>query len=83
MKCPNDCGNESIPRNKIQDHRNECVLEPVECEFKWAGCNATNLKRNSIQDHIKSNVVEHLTLISRMCLDLKRENEELKKKIIR
>lgn len=83
MKCPNDCGEEKIPRDKMQNHLKECLLEVMECEFKWAGCSCTDLKRNKFDEHMKSNVVEHLTLVSRVCRDLKRENEELKRKISR
>ena len=68
-----------MPREDAEAHiKNDCPLEPVECELCWAGC-AARPQRNNIEQHITSNQIQHLTLLAKACRELKKENAELKK----
>lgn len=81
MACPNDCLVKDIPRNKIQDHlRHKCSLVTVACQFAWAGCTHA-LVRGDLEEHMVANVVEHMSLLSTACLQIKQENEDLKRKV--
>ena len=74
--CPNNCTQDKIPRYQLKDHLDtSCPLQPVECEFSWAGCEVKP-KRQDIPKHCSDNLQQHL---SRACDELKKENAEIKK----
>ena len=77
--CPNKCGLQSIPRCNIQTHvTEECPLQSVECEFKWAGCQYTPLRKD-LQQHNNDSQLKHMSLLAKECGELKKGNEELKR----
>ena len=83
-KFPVPCSNEGhvnfkIERGKLKNHLdNECPFQPIECEFKWAGCN-DRPKRKDTDEHNTSNQQKHLLLLAKACGELKKDNEALKK----
>ena len=65
----------------------ECPLQSVECEFKWAGCQYTPLHKD-LQQH-NDNQLKHMSLLAEECRDkteklnhiceqLRNENQELR-----
>ena len=82
-KFPVPCSNEGhvnfkIERGKLKNHLdNECPFQPIECEFKWAGCN-DRPKRKDTDEHNTSNQQKHLLLLAKACGELKKDNEALK-----
>ena len=82
-KFPVPCSNEGhvdfkIERGKHKNHLdNECPFQPIECEFKWAGCN-DRPKRKDTDKHNTSNQHKHLLLLAKACGELKKDNEALK-----
>ena len=36
--CPNHCSQEKMKRSKLKIHYETCPLEPLNCQFKDAGC---------------------------------------------
>ena len=58
----------------------ECLLQSVECEFKWAGCQYTPLRKD-LQQHNNDSQLKHMSLLAKECGELKKENKELKKAI--
>ena len=82
-KFPVPCSNEGhvdfkIERGKLKNHLdNECPFQPIECEFKWAGCN-DKPKRKDTDEHNTSNQQKHLLLLAKACGELKKDNEALK-----
>ena len=76
--CPNRCGLQEIPRCNIPAHvTEECPLQSVECEFKWAGCQYTPLRKD-LQQHNNDSQLKHMSLLAKECGELKKENKELK-----
>ena len=74
--CPNNCTQDKIPRYQLKDHLDtSCPLQPVECEFSWAGCEVKP-KRQDIPKHCSDNLQQHLSLA---CDELKKEIKLLKK----
>ena len=80
VHCPNDCTAGEMPRCDLNDHLNVCPLEPVDCVFSWAGCNDTPLRKDV---HVHTADTKHMPLLAVACGQLKKENEEKKKKMKR
>ena len=80
VPCPNECGClDEMPRCDIQTHvTEECPLQSVECEFKWAGCQYTSLRKD-LQQHNNDSQLKHMSLLAKECKELKNENQQLKK----
>ena len=79
VPCPSECGLQAIPRCNIQTHlTEECPLQSVECEFKWAGCQYTPLRKD-LQQHNNDSQLKHMSLLAKECGELKKECRELKK----
>ncbi len=83
LACPNKC-NEKIERKDIEEHRNECPLEGVDCPFKEAGCEV-RLPRKDISTHETISMQSHLRLtmttmatVTTAMATVTRENNELK-----
>ncbi len=74
LPCPHECRQESIQRQNLEQHLNdECPLQEVECEFKYAGCEA-KLPHKDMPDHLRDNV-GHMTLLAR-------QNQELMARLL-
>jgi len=54
LPCPNKCGTTGIRRADMDNHRSRCELEPVECEFREAGCKV-DLVRKDFESHMEDN----------------------------
>ena len=52
MSCPNNCGQENIARDDIDEHRKACPLEMIECEY----CE-DRITRNEVKKHNKKNII--------------------------
>ena len=76
VSCPNKCGHQAIPRNIPIHLTEECPLQSVECEFKWAGCQYTLLHKD-LQQHNNDSQLKHMSLLAKECGELKKENKEL------
>ncbi len=63
LECLNKCNkcNKNIKRKDIRKHRNECLLEIVDCPFKEAGCEV-RLPRIDTEEHEASSMQSHLRL---------------------
>ena len=59
--CPNECDAGSIPREDMEDHRQKCPLEVVECEYCSVGCLDTVVRKDQ-HIHEKEKMKEHLVL---------------------
>ena len=81
VPCPNECGHQAIPRCNIPIHvTEECPLQSVECEFKWARYQYIPLRKD-LQQHNNDCQLKHMSLLAKECGELKKENKELKKAI--
>ncbi len=83
LPCPHECRQETIQRQNLEQHLNkECPLQEVECEFKYAGCEA-KLPRKDMPDHLKEGVVSHMTLLAQQNHELVQQNKELRRELDR
>ena len=57
MSCPNNCGQENIARDDMDEHRKACPLEMIECEY----CE-DRITRNEVKKHNDGNMNKHIQL---------------------
>ena len=61
VPCPNTCGRDNIPQDEIANHKQECPLEMVWCEYYDIGCK-TMLVREKMSTHYRDEMARHLDL---------------------
>ena len=80
LACPNRCG-VNYERDNLQDHKNICRLEEVQCVFSDAGCQAKFIRENE-DEHMDQNTQKHLALMPaatlRICQDFEQKLQEQK-----
>ena len=80
LRCPNNCGENSIERQDLQKHLDDsCPLQVIPCRFSYAGCEI-ECQRQEMQGHLDGNMQSHFTLVSEMTSGLQDEITELKVK---
>ena len=68
--CPNECEAGYIPREDMEDHRLQCPLEVIKCEYYSTGCHETMLRKDQHM-HEKEKMGEHLQLTKCKLMDVK------------
>uniref|UniRef100_A0A1X7UNM1 TRAF-type domain-containing protein n=1 Tax=Amphimedon queenslandica TaxID=400682 RepID=A0A1X7UNM1_AMPQE len=78
MSCTNkDHKDFKIQREKLQYHLDfDCPFQPIDCQFKWAGCN-DRPKREDEDQHNATSLQKHLLLLAGACVKLQNENKEM------
>ena len=94
ITCKNLCGKD-FKRKDLEAHlANDCPLQKVDCEYRYAGC-GEKVSRKDVADHMEMKLRTHLSLVSTRCKqlidkekkncinvlsynELKRENKALK-----
>ena len=74
IPCPNECEAGSIPREDLEDHRQECPLEVIKCEYYIMGCHVT-MTRKDRHMHKKEKMEEHLQLTKCKLMDAEEHYE--------
>ena len=72
--CPNECEAGSIPREDMEDHKLQCPLEVIECEYHSMGCHVTVMRKDQ-HTHEKEKMGEHLQLTKCKLMDTKEHYE--------
>ncbi len=63
VPCSHECG-ERPERQGLELHiEKECLLTPVLCDFRYAGCEV-ELTRKDMANHLRDSIVDHMTLMS-------------------
>ncbi|XP_064383411.1 TNF receptor-associated factor 6-like [Halichondria panicea] len=81
VPCPYECG-ERPQRQGLELHVNKkCLLAPVLCDFRYAGCEV-ELSRRDMANHLRDSIADHMTLMSlkhrEEVSSLKEENQLVK-----
>ena len=94
VPCPYECG-ERPQRQALEYHvEKKCLLAPLQCVFRYAGCEI-KITRRDMANHLKDSIVDHMTLMSlkhredrkevsalkQECADLKEENKRLQSQL--
>ena len=72
LRCPNNCEEETIPREDMEVHRKECPLEIIQCKYHGVGCDAW-MTRKDQEKHEDDEMQEHLMKTTSMLTDVKSE----------
>ena len=75
LTCPNNCGLVNIPQDSMDEHKKECPLEVIRCEFHDVGCE-TEFPRKDEECHVKNNTTMHLHLTQLQLNTVNRKLEE-------
>lgn len=59
VDCPNNCEVRTVPRSQLDQHKLECLLEEVSCEYASLGC-SKRLPRRDLPGHLEEGEKEHL-----------------------
>ena len=62
VDCPNVCGEQSLPRSKLQEHLEKCPLQFIDCDFKSVGCEIRR-RRDGIKGHLDMHTHYHMKLL--------------------
>ena len=74
IRCPNECEAGSIPREDMKDHKLQCPLEVVECEYYSMGCHVTIFRKDKHM-HESEKMGEHLQLTKCKLMNAKEHYE--------
>ena len=61
VQCPNECEIESIHRDEVEEHREVCPLEKIECDYHVVGCEV-KMARKDKNTHKQEMMEVHLSL---------------------
>lgn len=79
IPCPNSCSQDTFTTQSIKSHLDrDCPLQPVYCQFNWAGCRM-KVYRQDLPQHLSDSLMDHMIMLAMSCKKLRNENEELKK----
>ena len=79
LLCSQKCG-ATVLRKDLESHREECPLEIVPCPFSELGCKV-EVCRKDLEKHVELSALQHMTILAKSHISLKKENEALKKRI--
>lgn len=79
LSCPNHCDQRKMTRRELNMHYEMCPLEPIDCQFRDAGC-SDRILRKDMEDHIEKNAHKHMMLLQKQNRLLKSQNSELRRR---
>lgn len=78
--CPYGCGDQKLKSKEVQDHRNVCPVQPVECTFSAIGCKFV-AKREDVKKHMKEELSHHLELVTQKAVEMELKNLEIQRQV--
>ena len=61
VQCPNECEIESIHRDEVEEHREVCPLEMIQCDYHVVDCEV-KMARKDMNTHKQEKMEVHLSL---------------------
>ena len=61
VQCPNECEIETIHRDEVEEHREVCPLEMIQCDYHVVGCKV-KMARKDMNTHKQKMMEVHLSL---------------------
>ena len=61
VQCPNECEIESVHRDEVEEHREVCPLEMIQCDYHVVGCKV-KMARKDMNTHKQEMMEVHLSL---------------------
>ena len=72
IQCPNKCEIKSICRDEVEEHREICPLEIIQCDYHVVGCKV-KMAREDINTHKQETMEEHLSLSINELMETRRQ----------
>ena len=76
--CTNHCSPMKMKRSELKTHYETCPLQPLDCQFKDAGC-TDKIARRDMESHTEKNAQKHMLLLQQQNRKLRSQNRELRK----
>ena len=82
VQCPNECEIESIHRDEVEEHREVCPLEMIQCDYHVVGCKV-KMARKDMDTHKQGKMEVHLSLSINELMETKTQLESTQNKLNR
>ena len=79
LSYPNRCSQREMKRQDLLIHYQTCPLEPLDCQFKDAGC-SDRIPREEMESHVEKKAQHHMMLLQRQNRALRAQNVELRRR---
>ena len=80
LACPNECDVGTVCRGDMDEHRQICLLETIDCEYHTVGCEVKMLRKD-LDKHTEENMKEHLFLTTKKLNDTENELDRFKERV--
>ena len=80
LLCPNNCSNQTYPRDQLNAHLASCPEQEVDCTFSEVGCKK-KVKRWALQQHLDNNLLQHQVVMCQTIREMKREKQEVEEQL--
>ena len=80
VQCPNECEIESIHRDEVEEHREVCPLEIIQCDYHVVGCEV-KMARKDMNTHKQEKMEVHLSLSINELMELQFTQNNFKREV--
>ena len=80
LHCPNECSDQTYPRDQLKAHLASCLEQEVDCTFSEMGCKK-KIKRRVLQEHLESNLLQHQLIICQAFKEMKKDKQEVEEQL--
>ena len=80
LTCPNECNIGTVCRSDMDEHREVCPLETIDCEYCKVGCEAKMLRKD-LEKHCDESTKEHLLLTTKKLTSTEDELDRFRERV--
>ncbi|XP_065896824.1 TNF receptor-associated factor 3-like [Dysidea avara] len=80
LACPNNCEIDSVTREEMSNHLEECPLQLIPCEYQNVGCKV-KVYRKDMSQHCEDYTTQHLHLVTASVVSTEGEVTDTKRQI--
>ena len=78
--CPNECNIGTVCRGDLDEHREVCPLETIDCEYCKVGCKAKMLRKD-LEKHCDESMKKHLLLTTKKLTSTEDELDRFRERV--
>ena len=80
LHCPNECSDQTYPRDQLDTHLASCPEQEVDCTFSEMGCKE-KIKRRVLQEHLDTNLLQHQLIMCQAFKEMKKDKQEAEEQL--
>ena len=80
LLCPNECSNQTYPRDQLDAHLASCPEQKIDCTFSEMGCKE-KIKRRVLQQHLDTNILQHQIIMCQAFKEMKKEKQDVEEQL--